>query len=80
MPATFLPRLDGEPSRPWHLPPEWLKELHQQCKTDRAMISDVMCNRVTEFDHEKSMAQATAIFKYACELKSEKRTKAPFTS
>jgi uncharacterized lipoprotein NlpE involved in copper resistance len=28
--------------------PEWLKELRQQCKTDRAKLSDVLCNRVAE--------------------------------
>ncbi|AXL71794.1 entry exclusion lipoprotein TrbK [Pseudomonas putida] len=28
--------------------PERLKELRQQCKTDRAKLSDVLCNRVAE--------------------------------
>lgn len=28
--------------------PERLKELRQQCKTDRARLGDVLCNRVAE--------------------------------
>jgi hypothetical protein len=28
--------------------PERLKELRQQCKTDRAKLGDVLCNRVAE--------------------------------
>lgn len=28
--------------------PERLKELRQQCKTDRPKLGDVLCNRVTE--------------------------------
>ena len=28
--------------------PALLKELRQQCKTDRARLGDVMCNRVAE--------------------------------
>ncbi|BCY03273.1 hypothetical protein PszF2a_30620 [Stutzerimonas stutzeri] len=28
--------------------PEWLKELRQQCKTDRPKLGDVLCNRVAE--------------------------------
>ncbi len=28
--------------------PVRLKELRQQCKTDRAMLGDVLCNRVAE--------------------------------
>lgn len=28
--------------------PERLKELHQQCKTDRARLGDELCNRVAE--------------------------------
>lgn len=28
--------------------PEHLKELHQQCKTDRASLGDELCNRVAE--------------------------------
>ena len=28
--------------------PERLKELRQQCKTDRATLGDVLCNRVAE--------------------------------
>lgn len=28
--------------------PEHLKELRQQCKTDRATLSDELCNRVAE--------------------------------
>ncbi|MEQ6438164.1 EexN family lipoprotein [Comamonas sp. w2-DMI] len=28
--------------------PERLKELRQQCKTDRSKLGDVLCNRVTE--------------------------------
>ncbi|HCF5926482.1 TPA: EexN family lipoprotein [Pseudomonas aeruginosa] len=28
--------------------PERLKELRQQCKTDRSVLGDVLCNRVTE--------------------------------
>ena len=28
--------------------PERLKELRQQCKTDRSQLGDVLCNRVAE--------------------------------
>ncbi|TMN19402.1 entry exclusion lipoprotein TrbK [Pseudoxanthomonas sp. X-1] len=28
--------------------PERLKELRQQCKTDRSILGDVLCNRVAE--------------------------------
>ena len=28
--------------------PERLKELHEQCKTDRAKLGDELCNRVAE--------------------------------
>ncbi|ANC43266.1 TPA: entry exclusion lipoprotein TrbK [Pseudomonas aeruginosa] len=28
--------------------PVWLKELRQQCKTDRVTLGDVLCNRVAE--------------------------------
>ncbi|MBP5057936.1 EexN family lipoprotein [Pseudomonas chlororaphis] len=33
--------------------PEHLKELRQQCKTDRARLGDVLCNRVAEATHRR---------------------------
>lgn len=33
--------------------PERLKELRQQCKTDRARLGDVLCKRVAEATHER---------------------------
>ncbi|HCF3395417.1 EexN family lipoprotein [Pseudomonas aeruginosa] len=33
--------------------PERLKELRQQCKTNRAKLGDVLCNRVAEATHKR---------------------------
>lgn len=33
--------------------PERLKELRQQCKTDRPKLGDVLCNRVAEATHKR---------------------------
>lgn len=33
--------------------PERLKELRQQCKTDRPMLGDVLCNRVAEATRQR---------------------------
>lgn len=35
--------------------PERLKELHQQCKTDRAKLGDELCNRVAEAMNRRFM-------------------------
>ncbi|MFL4215042.1 EexN family lipoprotein [Pseudomonas aeruginosa] len=34
--------------------PERLKELRQQCKTDRPKLGDVLCNRVAEATRKRS--------------------------
>lgn len=33
--------------------PEQLKELRQQCKTDRPQLGDVLCNRVAEATRQR---------------------------
>ncbi|MED5500637.1 MAG: entry exclusion lipoprotein TrbK [Pseudomonadota bacterium] len=33
--------------------PDRLKELRQQCKTDRPSLGDVLCNRVAEATHKR---------------------------
>lgn len=35
--------------------PEHLKELRQQCKTDRARLGDKLCNRVAEATNRRFM-------------------------
>ena len=35
--------------------PERLKELRQQCKLDRAKLSDALCNRVAEATRQRFM-------------------------
>ncbi len=39
--------------------PALLKELRQQCKTDRARLGDVLCNRVAEATHKRFYGDAT---------------------
>ncbi|MGY4882411.1 entry exclusion lipoprotein TrbK [Xanthomonas citri pv. eucalyptorum] len=40
--------------------PERLKELRQQCKTDRPTMGDVLCNRVAEATRKRFIGDGTA--------------------
>lgn len=41
--------------------PERLKELRQQCKTDRPKLGDVLCNRVSEQHLHASFKYQTSV-------------------
>lgn len=40
--------------------PAYLKELRQQCKTDRTSLGDVLCDRVTEAARKRFYGDGTA--------------------
>jgi hypothetical protein len=40
--------------------PERLKELREQCKTDRAKLGDELCNRVAEATNRRFFGDGTA--------------------
>lgn len=40
--------------------PERLKELRQQCKLDRAVLGDALCNRVAEANRRRFFGDNTA--------------------
>lgn len=40
--------------------PERLKELRQQCKTDRPVLGDVLCNRVAEATNRRFFGDGKA--------------------
>ncbi|MCX5565839.1 hypothetical protein [Alcaligenes phenolicus] len=53
-PETSVPTIDelsADPSR--------LKELRQQCKTDRANLGDVLCDRVAEATRKRFYGDGT---------------------
>ena len=42
--------------------PSRLKELRQQCKTDRVMLGDVLCNRVAEATRKRFYGDGKTLY------------------
>lgn len=53
-PGTSIPTVEELAAKP-----ERLKELRQQCKTDRPKLGDVLCNRVAEATRKRFYGNGT---------------------